>query len=170
VDGKIKKVDLGHLSKKIDFGEVKHYAMTIPWGDVSTAYTSTKIPNIVVYTGVPKRVTKMVKFQALFNPILKTSLAKKVAQNWIDKNLYGPSEKENQTGKSLLWGKVWNEKGEEFSARLQCKEGYLLTALTSVNICTKVLNKQLKTGYQTPASAYGHSLILEISGSQLTNN
>ena len=170
VDGKIKKVDLGHLSKKIDFGEVKHYAMTIPWGDVSTAYTSTKIPNIVVYTGVPKRVTKMVKFQALFNPILKTSLAKKVAQNWIDKNLYGPSAKENQTGKSLLWGKVWNEKGEEFSARLQCKEGYLLTALTSVNICTKVLNKQLKTGYQTPASAYGHGLILEISGSQLTNN
>lgn len=168
VDGKIQKVAVGHLSKKINFGEVQHYAMTIPWGDVSTAYTSTKIPNIVVYTGVPKRITKMVKFQSLFNPILKTNLVKKIAQNWIDKNLYGPSEKENQTGKSLLWGKVWDKDGNEFSARLKCKEGYLVTALTSVNICTKILNNQFKSGYQTPASAYGHGLILEIEGSHMT--
>lgn len=169
INGKIQKVPVGHQSKKIDFGEVKHYTMTIPWGDISTAYTSTKIPNIVVYTGVPKKVTKIVKLQSIFNPLLKTSFVKNLAQNWIDKNLYGPSEKENQTGKSLLWGKVWNEK-EEISARLQCKEGYLLTALTSVNICKKVLEKNIKTGYQTPASAYGYELILEIEGSQFSSN
>lgn len=165
VNGKIKKVDVGHLSKKIDFGEVKHYAMTIPWGDISTAYTSTQIPNIVVFTGVPKRAIQMLKFQSLFNPILKTSFAKKIAQNWIDKNLYGPSEEENQTGKSLLWGKISDGENEHI-ARLECKEGYLLTALTGVNISKKVLSGQLKTGYQTPASTYGHELILEIEGSR----
>ena len=169
VDGKIQKVALGHLSKKIDFGEVKHYAMTIPWGDVSTAYSSTKIPNIVVYTGVPKSTINLMKFQGLLNPILKTKFVKKMAQRWIDKNLYGPSEAQNAKAKSFLWGEVTNKNNEKITALLQCKEGYLLTALASVNICQKVLAKNFKAGYQTPAAAYGHDLILEIEGSAFTD-
>jgi short subunit dehydrogenase-like uncharacterized protein len=169
VDGKIKKVPVGHLSKKIDFGAVKHYAMTIPWGDISTAYSSTKIPNIVVYTGVPKSSVNMMKFQSLFNPILKTKLAKNLAQKWIDKNLYGPNEKQNQKGKSYFWGEISNAKNEKITALLKCKEGYLLTALCSVNICQKVLAENFKTGYQTPSSAYGYNLILEIEDSVFTD-
>lgn len=167
VNGKIVKVPVGHLSKKIDFGEVKHWTMTIPWGDVSTAYTSTKIPNIVVYTGVPKSTINLMKFQGLFNPILKTKFVKNILQKWVDKNLYGPSSKKNEHGKSLLWGEVTGSDGSKISALLKCKEGYLLTALCSVNICMKVLNKNFQEGYQTPASAYGYSLILEIEGSEI---
>lgn len=166
IDGKIKKVALGHQSKKIDFGQVKHYCMTIPWGDVSTAYTSTKIPNICVYTGVPKRAIQLMKFQAVFNPLLRTSFVKNMAQNWVDKNLDGPSEKENKNGQSLLWGKAWNNE-KSIEARLKCREGYLLTALCSVHITQKILNGQFKTGYQTPASAYGYKLILAIEGSEM---
>ena len=166
VNGKIKKVAVGHLSKKIDFGEVKHYCMTIPWGDVSTAYSSTKIPNICVYTGVPKRSIQMMKFQSIFNPLLRTSLVKKIAQKWVDKNLIGPSEKENTQGKSFLWGKVWND-NKAVEARLTCREGYLLTALCSVHITKNILGGQFKSGYQTPASAYGHELILAIEGSEM---
>lgn len=169
VNGKIVKVPLGHLSKKIDFGEVKHWTMTIPWGDISTAYSSTKIPNIVVYTGVPKSTIQMMKFQSLYNPILKTNFVKSLLQKWVDKNLYGPSSKKNASGKSLLWGEVTDAKGSKVSALLKCKEGYLLTALCSVNICLKVLNNNFQEGYQTPASAYGYSLILEIEGSEITD-
>lgn len=139
--------------------------MTIPWGDVSTAYTSTGIPNIVVYTGVPKSTLRMMKFQKLFNPILKTSIVKNLAQKYVDKNIFGPDEVQNEKGKSYLWGEVENEKGDKKSALLHCKEGYILTALTSVLICNKILKNDFKIGYQTPASAYGHSLILEIEGS-----
>lgn len=169
VDGRLKRVPVGHKSKKIDFGEVKHWTMTIPWGDISTAYTSTKIPNIVVYTGVPKKAVSFMKYQNLFNPIMGTKLVKGLAQRWIDKNLDGPSEKENQNGKSLLWGEVSNEKGEVKTSRLSCKEGYLLTALAGLLITKKVLNNDFKIGYQTPAGAYGAGLILEIEGSKITD-
>lgn len=169
VDGKITKVPVGHLSKKIDFGEIKHYAMTIPWGDVSTAYTSTGIPNIVVYTGVPKNSIKMMKFQKLFNPILRTKFVKNLAQNYIDKKLYGPSDEQNKKGKSYLWGEVKNQAKETKTALLICKEGYILTALCSVLISQKVLSNNFKLGYQTPASAYGYTLILEIEGSKFTD-
>ncbi len=169
VNREIKKVRVGHLSKKIDFGEVKHWTMTIPWGDVSTAYTSTNIPNIVVYTGVPKSTIKFMKYQNLFNPIMRTNFVKNMAQKYIDKNINGPNAAQNEKGKSLLWGEVKNEKGEVKTSRLVCKEGYLLTALASILITKKVLNKDLAIGYQTPAKAYGHDLILEIEGSEFTD-
>lgn len=165
VNGEIESVPLGHLRKRIDFGEVKHYTMTIPWGDVSTAYTSTGIPNIVVYTGVPKSTLRFLNFQKLFNPILRTSLVKKIAQKWVDKKVQGPSETQNKKGKSYLWGEVKNEKGQKRAALLYCKEGYALTALASVLICKKILNNKFKTGYQTPVTAYGYNLILEIKDS-----
>lgn len=169
VNGKIVKVPLGHLAKKIDFGEVKQWTMTIPWGDVSTAYSSTKIPNIVVYTAVPKSTINLMKFQSFFNPILKTKWLKGLLQKWVDKNLHGPDSEKNQKGKSLLWGELSSADGTKLSALLKCKEGYLLTALCAVHICLKVLDGNFKVGYQTPASAYGPSLILEIEGSEITD-
>ena len=49
-DGKIEQVPLAHSVKEIDYGQGPKMAMSIPWGDVATAYYSTGIPNIIVYT------------------------------------------------------------------------------------------------------------------------
>ena len=71
------------------------------------------------------------KYQKLFNPILRISFVKKVGQKWIDKNIYGPDEQQNQSGRSYLHGIVSNGQQQK-SAILTCAEGYLLTALASV--------------------------------------
>jgi short subunit dehydrogenase-like uncharacterized protein len=52
-DGKITSVPAAWKSREIDFGEVTRRAVTIPWGDVATAYYSTGIPNIEVFTVIP---------------------------------------------------------------------------------------------------------------------
>jgi len=40
--------------RRLDFGDGRvRAAMTIPWGDVSTAYYSTGIPDVEVYTAAP---------------------------------------------------------------------------------------------------------------------
>ena len=62
-----------------------------------------------------------------------------------------------------------NQAIETKTALLVCKEGYLLTALSSVLFSQKVLANNFKAGYQTPASAYGYQLILEIEGSKFTD-
>jgi short subunit dehydrogenase-like uncharacterized protein len=49
-------------------------------------------------------------------------------------------------------------------SRLQCPEGYTLTALTALAIVTKVLAGQVNVGFQTPSKVYGADLILEIEG------
>ncbi|MGH8563145.1 MAG: saccharopine dehydrogenase family protein [Gammaproteobacteria bacterium] len=50
-DGKLTPVPTGSLVRDIDYGDGsgKKRSMAIPWGDVSTAFHSTRIPNIEVY-------------------------------------------------------------------------------------------------------------------------
>lgn len=162
----LKKVQLAHKHKKIDFGRFTRNMATIPWGDISTAYTSTGIPNIDVYTSIPLNVVYLLKFQSFFNPILKTSMVRNWAQKWVDKNLYGPNEEANKKGRSFLYGKVSNGQKEQ-EAILECVEGYFLTALCSVAITKRILEKDFKPGYQTPAMAYGWQFILEMKGSEI---
>ncbi len=72
-DGKIVPVPLGHKGMMVDFGVKEIFVMSIPWGDISTAYTTTGIPNIETYTGVSPKTYKMLKYQSLFNWLLRTS-------------------------------------------------------------------------------------------------
>ena len=65
---------------------------------------------------------------------------------------------------SLVWGEVMNAAGEKKTVRLQCPEGYTLTAISCLLITKKVLGGNYETGYQTPAGAYGADLIMEIPG------
>jgi short subunit dehydrogenase-like uncharacterized protein len=165
-NGKIVPQPTGHLGKVVDFGTKKLFTMSIPWGDISTAYSTTGIPNIVVFTGVPKSSYNIMKFQFLFNPIVKTDFVKKQIQNYVDKNISGPTPEQNEKGKSLVYGKVSNKKGDVVEARLQTAEGYLLTAEMALIITQKVLeNKSLAAGYHTPAGLFGHDLILEMPNS-----
>ena len=156
----------GYKGKWIDFGSLKQFAMTIPWGDISTAYTTTGIPNIETYAGASKSAYYVMKLQFLFNPILRTKFVKKLLQKYADDKITGPNEQHFQNGKSLIYGKVTNAKGEFVEGRLETLEGYRLTAEASVLITQKVLELKGITGYQTPAGLFGHELILEIEGSK----
>ena len=51
--GKITTVALAHHVRQIDFGDGKKTAMSVPWGDVSTAFYTTGIPNIEVFVPAP---------------------------------------------------------------------------------------------------------------------
>ena len=156
----------GYKGKWIDFGKLKQFAMTIPWGDISTAYTTTGIPNIETYAGASKSAYYLMKLQFLFNPILRTKFVKNFLQKYVDDKITGPDESHFQNGKSLIWGKVTNEKGETVEGRIETLEGYRLTAEASVLITQKVLQLKGVSGYKTPAGLFGHELILEIEGSK----
>ncbi|MBX2944809.1 MAG: saccharopine dehydrogenase NADP-binding domain-containing protein [Cyclobacteriaceae bacterium] len=165
-NGELVSLQLGDKVKDIDFGEFKMKTLCIPWGDISTAWRSTGIGNIEVYTGATESMIKNAKRSRYMNWLLRMKWVKTLMLKQVDKKPGGPSEEKLLTGKSYLWGKVWNENGEQAEARLESVSGYLLTAKTSVLIAEKILNGNFKTGYQTPAIAYGENLIMEIEGSK----
>lgn len=164
VDGKIEEVQLGHEGKEIDFGVRKNWTMTIPWGDISTAYTSTGIENIKVFTAIPKTTYNLLKAQQLITPLLQINWVKDLIKDYVDENITGPTPEQNKNGLSLVYGKVHNGHEEGVEARMKGPETYYFTAKLAVHLSQKVLETKEKYGYFTPATLFGPDVVLEIEG------
>lgn len=163
-NGKIVRKPLGKKGMWVDFGEKKLFVMSIPWGDVATAYFTTGIPNIEAYTAVKPKVYRMLKLQALFNWLLRMDWVKNIIRKKIKNRPAGPDDAMRSKAKSLVWGEVTNEEHKVVTDYFTCADGYTLTALSSLIITKKVLAENFKPGYQTPASCYGENLVMEIPG------
>ncbi len=160
-DGELKSVPAAFKTKKIDFSIKQSTAVSIPWGDISTAYTSTGIENITVYMTVPKGVIRAMKWSNFLAFLLKTDTAKKMFKKRIDKRPAGPDEKHRESGRSYIWGSVENDLGHYDEAVLETAEGYRLTAEMAWLVTEKVVHGEVKPGYQTPSSMFGWELIFE---------
>ncbi len=164
IDGKIVKKPLGHKGMWVDFGIKKLYVMTIPWGDISTAYHTTGIHNIETYTGVSPKAFNWLKYQWLYNWLLRTNFVKGRVKNRINEKPAGPADEDRAKAMSLVWGEVTNASGKEVSAKMQGPDGYTITAHTSLIIIKKMLEGNISSGYHTPAEVFGEDLILEVPG------
>lgn len=161
-NGEIVNVPAAYKTRDIDFGEVKKTGVTIPWGDVATAFYSTGIPNIEVYTVVPEAQMKLLKLSRYLGWLLATKPIQNILQKQIPAG--GPSDEERADGKTFLWGEATDDDGNRVEARQQGIEGYTMTALTALKIAEKILSGKFCAGFQTPAKCYGADLILEIEG------
>ncbi len=163
-DGKIIRRPLGQKGMRVDFGLKKLFVMSIPWGDISTAYSSTSIPNIESYTGISKKVYYFLKLQFLFNWLLRTDLLRNYLKKKINRRPAGPSDEQRNKAISLVWGRATDAAGKMATVRLSGPEGYTLTTVGTLIIVQKVLSGNFLPGYQTPSGAYGENLVMEIPG------
>src|SRR5437764_2804206 len=84
-DGKIVRVSPAYEAKEILFSTGPRMAMTIPWGDVSTAFHTTGLPNIRVYTGAsPKSLARMRRIRFLL-PLLGITPVKRLLQAFVNR-------------------------------------------------------------------------------------
>jgi short subunit dehydrogenase-like uncharacterized protein len=155
---------LGKQAKWIDFEGKKFFVMSIPWGDVSTAYYTTGIPNVITYTGMPPMVYRLLKVQSLFNWLLRKRAIRQFLQRKIDQRSAGPDAAMRAASYSMVKAQVRNQDGMTKAGFLKGPDGYTMTARASVLIAGKVLQGQFKAGFQTPAGCYGNKMVLEIDG------
>jgi short subunit dehydrogenase-like uncharacterized protein len=163
---RIVPVPLAFDAREIDFGPQvgKRWAMTIPWGDVSTAFWSTGIPNIRVYTGAsPKRIAQMRRTQP-FLRILGWKPVKRLLAAWIDGRPAGPTPELRASGRVYLWGEARNAQGGRVEMRLSTPEAYRLTASSAVAAVAKVLDGAVPPGAWTPSKAFGADFVLGLDG------
>lgn len=163
-NGKITNLPLGEQIIEVNFGSFKKICLNIPWGDVSTAWWSTRIPDIEVYAAVNSKSIFLVKVSRYFNWILRRKWLKDLLLKRIDGKSDGPTTEKIHTSRSFLWGRVTDPSGGSATATIETLSGYLLTSKASVLIAERILRGEDHPGYQTPASAYGPDLILAIDG------
>jgi short subunit dehydrogenase-like uncharacterized protein len=165
-DGKLVPVPLFSKTRQIDFGTGIRTAMSFPWGDVSTAYYSTGIPNIETYMVIPDSGMRMGQAMRPF-----IGLASKPPIQWLLKKIVhsmpeGPTAEARKKGQSRLWGEVTNQQGECAVSRMVTPDGYALTGETALAAVRCALAGDTKAGFQTASSAYGADFILEFEGVQ----
>lgn len=166
INGVLTRVPHAWKERDIDFGTETRTCMTIPWGDVSTAYHSTGIPNITVYMSAPPALRKGSRYLRRLGWLINRKSVQALLKRRIAQG--GPSDAEREAGYSLLWGEVRDAAGAHREARLHTSEGYTLTAAAAVLIARKILAGAWSPGFQTPAKQYGADLILEVPGSART--
>lgn len=163
-NGQLTKVPAGWKRRTIDFGKGPMGAVTIPWGDVSTAYYSTGIPDIEVYMAAPAALRAFTVAGRYLGWLLGSGPVQRYLRRKVDAAPAGPTDAQRARDYCLLWGEVTNDAGQRVEARLRTPDGYTLTALTVLAIIDRILAGNAPPGYQTPAKAYGADLILEIEG------
>jgi short subunit dehydrogenase-like uncharacterized protein len=162
--GVLTSVPAAWRTRDIDFGQGPTLSVTIPWGDVSTAYRSTGIGDIEVYTAASPRQTRMMKLSRCLGWALRSPWVQGFLKRRIQAGPPGPTDEERARGRTFLWGEARDKEGRCVVSRLQGPEGYTFTMLTALAAMTRVLGGDAPPGYQTPSLAYGPDFVLEVPG------
>jgi short subunit dehydrogenase-like uncharacterized protein len=159
-DGSIVEVPLAWKEADIPFADKTRRAVTIPWGDVSTAYYSTGIPNIRVYMASPRNMRVGMKLARPFKGLIGRPRVQKFLAKRIEQSVKGPDAGLRQAGYSQLWGRVRGSAGQ-IEATLRTPEGYQLTVQTALESTLRVVRGEVEAGAKTPSMAFGAAYITE---------
>jgi short subunit dehydrogenase-like uncharacterized protein len=163
--GRIVPVPPAWRTRRVDFGDGRlRDATTIPWGDISTAWHSTGIPDVEVYAAMPAAVRRLLAASRWLAPVLRSGPVQRALAGRVRAGPAGPDEAARGRGVGLLWGEAVAVDGRRVEARLRTPEPYTLTARTAVHLARRALAGAAPAGFQTPSRAYGADVALEIEG------
>lgn len=162
--GRLRDVPVAWKTRQFDFGDGPETAVTVPWGDVSTAYYTTGIPNIETYAVVPSYAAELMDRTRPVAPLLGMGPVQTLLKRLADVAVSGPSSTERARSESRIFGKVVDEDGGVVSARLRTPDTYDVTAATAVEAAGRALDLGVEAGFQTPASAFGPEFIYAFDG------
>lgn len=163
-DGRIVEVPLGYKSRRIDFGDGARDTVTIPWGDVSTAYFTTGIPNIEVYLAGTPDIAKQMRRLNGIRWLLRRRLVKWMLKRGLARRGRGPDQTERECNPTELWGEAIDARGTKKVARLRTANGYVVTVHAALGIVASLFDREVG-GYFTPSKLMGANFIETLPGS-----
>lgn len=167
--GELRRIPLGSRARRIDFGAGEKLATAIPWGDVSTAYRTTGIPNIEVY--VPVSPTALANLRRLghLGWLLRRRSVQAFLKSRIAKRAPGPDAEAREKTPVHVWGEAMNAAGRRVTARVRVSNGYTVTTDAAVAIAERLLAAEVPAGFTTPARLMGSDFVTRLPGaSQIT--
>lgn len=165
-DGILQPHPLAIEKKQLRFMHGYYDALAIPWGDIATAYRTTRIPNITTYMAMPKPVIAMAGMGAgAGQTILSNKMVKSVAKGIVGAVVKGPSEKRRQTARSYIYAKASDDRNHHAEAWIDTIEAYQFTVESSLLAVEQTLERQL-AGALSPSLAFGKDFVLEIESTR----
>lgn len=163
-NGHIIRVPFAHAVRSIDFGNGLKIAMSIPWGDVSSAFHTTQIPNITVYIASSHMAVWILKAANLAGPLLHSQFLKNSLIRRIEKKVKGPDWTTLQTLRTYIWGEARDTEGKTAVVRFTTPSGYVLTVHGALTIVHSFLQGRKESGTWTPAKLMGANFVSTLPG------
>lgn len=163
-DGQLRRVPLAWRTRSIDFGDGEKLAMTIPWGDVSTAWYTTGIGNIETYIPASPRLVSRLRKLNWLRPVLKLQPVQQILKRQVERRVQGPGIEQRQRASTYVWGEVRNERST-VTARMKTANGYDVTVHGALGIVLHVLEQQPAGGAYTPSQLVGPDFAASLPGS-----
>lgn len=163
--GGIATVPLAFGVRRIDFGDGEKLAMTIPWGDVSTAWYTTGIPDIEVYIPASPGLVKRLKRLNWIRPLLGLGPVQAFMKSRIAKSVRGPDAATRERQPTHVWGEAVNAEGAKRVARIKTANGYTVTLHGSLKVVKHLLASTPEGGTYTPSKLVDKDLVKRLPGS-----
>ena len=161
-DGRIVTVPPAHRVRTIDFGDGEKLATTIPWGDVSTAFHSTGIPNIELYIPATRGMISGMKRMHYLRWVLALAPVQKFLKARIAKSVKGPSADKRGRAPTYVWGEASNAAGGKKTARIRIPNTYDITITGALAVAEHLLGARPAPGAYTPSRLLGADLVTRL--------
>ncbi|GAA2577751.1 saccharopine dehydrogenase NADP-binding domain-containing protein [Dactylosporangium fulvum] len=156
VDGVLVPTRFGTPSREVPFPSGPRTVGATRWGDLVTAYRSTGIPNITVYTHLPRNAGSPLVKVLGFGPL------RALAQALVRRG--GPSAQRRSATGCEVWAEVRDAAGNTRSATLTGPNAYALTADATLRAVREVRAGTVPAGVHTPSQALGADFVRRLSG------
>ena len=162
--GDLRTVPMAWKRRQFTFEGTLTTAVTVPWGEVSTGFYTTGIPNIETYATVPDYAAALLERARPLTPVLQSPGVQAALERLVDVAVSGPSADERSRSETHVYGEVVDDAGERATARLRTPDTYDTTAMIAVEAARRTLEGEVDAGFSTPASAFGPEFVLEFDG------
>ena len=164
-NGSLVRVRLGWKTRQIDFGRGEKLAVTIPWGDVATAYYSTGIGNIQVYIPASPGTVRRMRRLNMVRPLLGIGPVRRFLESRAAASTRGPSAEELASTRVNVWGEACTGHEECIIATLETPNGYALTRDSALMAMQRLDSQpQDRGGYFTPSQLFGPRFVESLPG------
>jgi saccharopine dehydrogenase (NAD+, L-lysine-forming) len=163
IGGVIGPIPADRRRRQVTFADGKATVYAFAWGDVSTAYHSTGIGDIVVYAALPAAVGAITSVAQMAGPATRSPLVQGALKRLVGR-LPGPSAKARSEGIGQLWGQVSDRNGTRVQGTITTLNGYDLTADAVVRIAQSLTAGKVEAGALTPSQAFGPDFVRELDG------
>jgi short subunit dehydrogenase-like uncharacterized protein len=163
IGGGIVSVPAGWRRRTADFASGPVIVTSIPWGDVSTAFHSTGVPEIVTYTYLPGGGTTSL-LQRLTRPAARIPAVRRVLAAAAARRVSGPDEERRDRSTYQVFVEARSASGRTVTGSLTTPNGYSLTADSVLRVVDRVLAGSVAAGAHTPSKAHGAAFVLDLDG------
>ena len=162
--GQLMKVVHGYREREIDFGRGTRNAVTIPWGDLSTAWVTTGIPNIETYIAMPAQQVRALRRLNWVRGVLGLGVVQALLKRAVRNRVRPDDAAGRERAPAEVWGEAQAPSGEAVTARIHVANPYDVTVSASLAVIERLLQYDGPGGYRTPSQLMGSEFVETLPG------